>query len=73
MERALLSGANFDSRANDQATPLMAPANANQSAIVDLLRSEGANVMARNRPLSWEDQNGLWDHTFLSWRYEGAV
>ncbi|WP_431310739.1 hypothetical protein [Labrys miyagiensis] len=51
----------------------MAPANANQSAIVDLLRSEGANVMARNRPLSWEDQNGLWDHTFLSWRYEGAV
>lgn len=51
----------------------MAPANANQFAIVDLLLSKGANVMARNRRLSWEDKNGLWDHAFLSWRYEGAV
>jgi ankyrin repeat protein len=48
VERALANGANVDSRASDQATPLIAAALANQFAIVDLLVSKGANVMARN-------------------------
>ena len=37
-----------DSRASDQATPLMAAALGNQTLIVEALLSKGANVMARN-------------------------
>jgi uncharacterized protein len=48
VEQAVASGANVDSRARDQATPLMAAALGNQSLIAEALLSKGANVMARN-------------------------
>ena len=48
VEQALGSGANVDSRAADQATPLIAATLANQPSIVELLLSKGADVMARN-------------------------
>jgi len=48
VEQALASGANVDSRAGDQATPLMAAALGNQTVIAELLLSKGANVTARN-------------------------
>jgi ankyrin repeat protein len=47
-ERALGSGANVDSRAADQATPLIAATLANKPSIVELLLSKGADVTARN-------------------------
>jgi ankyrin repeat protein len=48
VEQALTNGANVDSRARDQATPLIAAALGDQLAISELLLSEGADVMARN-------------------------
>src|ERR1700722_13670739 len=48
IEQALANGASVDSRASDQATPLMAAALASQSVIVEALLDKGANVMARN-------------------------
>ena len=48
VEQALANGANVDSRARDQATPLMAAALGNQTLIAEALLSKGANVMARN-------------------------
>ena len=48
VERALASGADVNSRARDQATPLIAAALGDQPAIVELLLSKGADVMARN-------------------------
>jgi ankyrin repeat protein len=48
VEQALAGGANVDSRARDQATPLIVAALGNQPAIAELLLSKGANVMARN-------------------------
>src|SRR4051794_19545052 len=48
VEQALANGANVESRASDQATPLIAAALGNQPAIVNLLLSKGADVMARN-------------------------
>ena len=48
VEQALANGASADSRASDQATPLMAAALANQTDIVEALLDKGANVMARN-------------------------
>jgi ankyrin repeat protein len=48
VERALGSGANVDSRAADQATPLIAATLGNQPTIVELLLSKGADVTARN-------------------------
>lgn len=48
VEQALQSGADVDSRAADQATPLMAATLANQPSIVELLLSKGADVTARN-------------------------
>ena len=48
LEHALASGAKVDSRASDQATPLMVAALDNQTAIVEVLLSKGADVMARN-------------------------
>ena len=48
LEQALANGAKVDSRASDQATPLMAAALGNQTVIVEVLLSKGANVMARN-------------------------
>jgi ankyrin repeat protein len=48
VEQALVSGANVDSRARDQATPLIAAALDDQLAIAELLLSKGADVMARN-------------------------
>ena len=48
VEQALAHGASVDSRARDQATPLMAAALANQTVIVEALLDKGANVMARN-------------------------
>jgi len=48
VEQALASGADVDSRARDQATPLISAALGNQSAIAELLLSKGADVMARN-------------------------
>jgi uncharacterized protein len=48
VEQAVANGANVDSRARDQATPLMAAALGNQSLIAEALLSKGANVMARN-------------------------
>jgi uncharacterized protein len=47
-EQALGSGVNVDSRAADQATPLIAATLANQASIVELLLSKGADVTARN-------------------------
>jgi ankyrin repeat protein len=48
VEQALVNGANVDSRAHDQATPLIVAALAHQVAIAELLLSKGADVMARN-------------------------
>jgi ankyrin repeat protein len=48
VEQALASGAKVESRAPDQATPLIAAALSNQLAISELLLSKGADVMARN-------------------------
>jgi ankyrin repeat protein len=48
VEQALANGANVDSRASDQATPLMAAALGNQAAVVEVLLSKGGDVMARN-------------------------
>ena len=52
VEQALANGASVDSRASDQATPLMAAALANQTVIVEALLDKGANVMARNSAAS---------------------
>ena len=48
VERSLAAGANVDSRARDQATPLINAALANRTAIVELLINKHADVMARN-------------------------
>jgi uncharacterized protein len=48
VEQALAGGAGVDSRAPDQATPLIVAALADQLAIAELLLSKGADVMARN-------------------------
>ncbi|WP_145712991.1 ankyrin repeat domain-containing protein [Mesorhizobium tianshanense] len=48
VEQALASGADVDSRAPDQATPLIAAALGDQLAIAELLLGKGADVMARN-------------------------
>ena len=48
VEQALANGADVDSRARDQATPLIAAALGDQLAIAELLLSKGADVMARN-------------------------
>jgi len=48
VEQALAGGADVDSRAHDQATPLIAAALGDQLAIAELLLSKGADVMARN-------------------------
>ena len=48
VEQALTNGASVDSRASDQATPLIAAALTNQTVIVEALLDKGANVMARN-------------------------
>ena len=48
VERALANGADVNSRAPDQATPLIAAALGDQPAIVELLLSKGADVGARN-------------------------
>jgi ankyrin repeat protein len=48
VEQALAGGADVDSRAHDQGTPLIAAALDNQLAIAEFLLSKGADVMARN-------------------------
>ena len=48
VERVLANGVSVDSRARDQATPLIAAALGDRLAIVELLLSEGADVTARN-------------------------
>jgi ankyrin repeat protein len=48
VEQALAGGADVDSRARDQATPLIAAALDDQLAIAEFLLSKGADVMARN-------------------------
>ncbi|MBV7522399.1 ankyrin repeat domain-containing protein [Ensifer sp. ENS12] len=48
VEKALASGADVNSRARDQATPLINAALADQLAIAELLIHKGADVMARN-------------------------
>ena len=48
VEQALASSADVDSRARDQATPLISAALGDQPAIAELLLSKGADVMARN-------------------------
>ena len=48
VEKALAGGADVDSRARDQATPLIAASLAGQLAIAELLLDKGADVMARN-------------------------
>jgi uncharacterized protein len=48
IEQALASGANVDSRARDQATPLMAAALGDQTVIAEMLLSKGASVTSRN-------------------------
>ncbi|MER8435149.1 ankyrin repeat domain-containing protein [Mesorhizobium sp. M1312] len=48
VEQALTDGADVDSRARDQATPLIAAALDDQLAIAEFLLSKGADVMARN-------------------------
>ena len=48
VEQALAGGADVDSRARDQATPLIAAALGDQLAIAELLLSKGADAMARN-------------------------
>jgi len=47
-ERALGSGADVDSRAPDQATPLIVAALSNQPSMVELLLTKGASIDARN-------------------------
>lgn len=48
LEEALANGADVDSRARDQATPLIAAALGDQVTIAELLLDKGADVMARN-------------------------
>ena len=48
VEQELAKGADVDSRARDEATPLIAAALGDQLAIVDLLLNNDADVMARN-------------------------
>ncbi|MBA3447914.1 MAG: ankyrin repeat domain-containing protein [Pseudaminobacter sp.] len=48
VEQALAGGADVDSRARDQGTPLIAAALDDQPAIAELLLSKGAEIMARN-------------------------
>lgn len=48
VEQALDGGADVDSRARDQATPLIAAALDDQLEIAELLLSKGADVTARN-------------------------
>ena len=48
VEQALLTGVDVNSRARDQATPLIVAALDDQLAIAQLLLSKGADVMARN-------------------------
>ncbi len=48
VEQALANGADVNSRARDQATPLIAAALGDRLAIVELLLSKGADVTARN-------------------------
>jgi ankyrin repeat protein len=48
VEHALAGGADVDSRARDQGTPLIAAALDDQLAIAEFLLSKGADVMARN-------------------------
>ncbi|RWA59273.1 ankyrin repeat domain-containing protein [Mesorhizobium sp.] len=48
VEQALSAGADVDSRARDQATPLINAALAGQFTIAELLLGKGADVMARN-------------------------
>jgi ankyrin repeat protein len=48
VKQALSRGDNVESRAPDQATPLIAAALSNQPVIVELLLSHGASVSARN-------------------------
>jgi ankyrin repeat protein len=48
VEQALAGGADVDSRARDQGTPLIAAALDDQFAIAEFLLSKGADVMARN-------------------------
>jgi uncharacterized protein len=48
VEQDLANGADVNSRARDQATPLIAAALANQFDIAELLLDKGADVMARN-------------------------
>ena len=48
VKQSLAAGADVDSRAKDQATPLIDAALKNQVAIVELLIGKHANVMARN-------------------------
>jgi ankyrin repeat protein len=48
VEKALAGGAAVDSRARDQATPLLNAALGGQLAVAELLIGKGADVMARN-------------------------
>ena len=48
VERLLANGANVDSRAGDQETPLISAALAGQSGIIELLLKKGADLRARN-------------------------
>jgi ankyrin repeat protein len=48
VEQALAGGADVNSRARDQSTPLIAAALDDQLAIAEFLLSKGADVMARN-------------------------
>ena len=48
VKQELANGADVDSRARDQATPLIAAALGDQFEIVELLLGSGADVMARN-------------------------
>lgn len=48
VEQELAKGADVNSRARDEATPLIAAALGDQLAIVELLLNNGADVMARN-------------------------
>ena len=48
VEQALRSGSDVNSRADDQATPLIAAVLGNQPSVVELLLRKGADVTARN-------------------------
>ena len=48
VDQAMVDGTGVDSRARDEATPLIAASLHNQLAIAELLLSKGADVMARN-------------------------